>query len=115
MSWRATDRSWRASHPSGSRIYRFDVLGLGSELAAIDINEVLRKTLLAVERTEDFDQDAPAIVELRRNLARIICELEIAKTLRRSETVPSNLIEFKSRKAANIAEPKTPDLDLEQG
>jgi hypothetical protein len=41
--------------------------------------EILRKTLRALEKNEEFGRNDVAVKELRRSVARAIAELEIAK------------------------------------
>jgi hypothetical protein len=41
--------------------------------------EILRATVRRIEQTADLAQDDPAVLELKRSLARIIAELEIAQ------------------------------------
>lgn len=57
----------------------------GTELVTNSLTEILRKTLAVIERNEEFRQDAPAIIELRRGMARAIGELEGMRTARPSE------------------------------
>lgn len=43
------------------------------------LTEILRKTMAAIENDEEFRHDAPAIIQLRRELACAIGDLEIAR------------------------------------
>jgi len=41
--------------------------------------EILRKTLRDVEASSDGDRNDPAVLQLKRSIARTIAELEVAK------------------------------------
>jgi hypothetical protein len=46
------------------------------------LKDILRQTLTVIERSEEFRQDAPAIIQLRRDMARAIGDLEVLKANR---------------------------------
>jgi hypothetical protein len=52
--------------------------------------DILRKTLSQIEQNSEFRQDEPALVDLRRNVARAIGELEVAKSERQESEEQRN-------------------------
>lgn len=50
------------------------------------LTDILRKTLAVIEAHEEFRQDSPAILQLRRDMARALGDLEVAKAARLSGT-----------------------------
>jgi hypothetical protein len=53
---------------------------LMERLATGGIVEILRNTLYHLEETKDFQQDDPAVIELKRHIVRSIAELEVIKS-----------------------------------
>ena len=47
---------------------------------SVGILDILRSTLFRLQQTEEFQQDDPAVVELKRHIVRSISELEVLKT-----------------------------------
>lgn len=76
------------------------------------LSDILRKTLATMDRAEALSREhEQAMSELRRSIALTIGELEVTKSLRRSETIPSNLIQFHSPQAAGAAPHQATDED----
>lgn len=57
---------------------------------------ILRKTMSAIQRSDEFRQDAPEVIALRRDLTRVIAELELMQSMRSARIAEIEAREYES-------------------